>query len=105
MHKEKFIITAGQRLNEKELDFSIFNFPIAIFSFFKTMADIESWGKQDSRFNAKRINHPKSNDSRLHWGKIIQWPMSIWNIEDLGVPIVFVGPVLSKNKIFVGMFV
>jgi uridine phosphorylase len=95
MGKEEFIITADQRLNEKELDLDVFNFPIAIFSFFKTMADIETWEKQASRLNAKRINHPKSDDSRLHWGKIIQWPMSIWNIEELGIPIIIVGPVLS----------
>jgi len=93
--KEKFIITADQRLNEKELDLDVFNFPIAIFSFFKAMADIEIWEKQVSRFNARRIDHTKSDDSRLHWGKIIQWPMSIWNIENNGIPIVFVGPVLS----------
>jgi len=91
----KFIITAAQRLNEKELDLGVFNFPIAIFSFFKTMADVQTWKKQVSRFNATRINHPKSDDSLLHWGKIIQWPMSIWNIEDFGIPIIFVGPVLS----------
>jgi len=95
MDKKEFIITADQRLNEKELDLDVFNFPIAIFSFFKTMADIETWEKQVSRFNAKRINHPKSDDSRLHWGKIIQWPMSIWNIENFGIPIIIVGPVLS----------
>lgn len=95
MGKEEFIITADQRLNEKELDLDVFNFPIAIFSFFKTMADIETWEKQASRLNAKRINHPKSDDSRLHWGKIIQWPMSIWNIEEIGIPIIIVGPVLS----------
>ena len=95
MGKEEFIITADQRLNEKELDLDVFNFPIAIFSFFKRMADIETWEKQASRLNAKRINHPKSDDSRLHWGKIIQWPMSIWNIEELGIPIIIVGPVLS----------
>jgi len=95
MEKKEFIITADQRLNEKELDLDVFNFPIAIFSFFKTMADIEAWEKQASRFNAKRINHPKSDDSRLHWGKVIQWPMSIWNIEDDGIPIVFIGPVLG----------
>ena len=95
MGKEEFIITADQRLNEKELDLDVFNFPIAIFSFFKTMEDIETWEKQASRLNAKRINHPKSDDSRLHWGKIIQWPMSIWNIEELGIPIIIVGPVLS----------
>ncbi len=95
MGKEKFIITAKQRLNEKELDLEVFNFPIAIFSFFKSMADVEIWEKQASRFNAKRINHPHSNDSRLHWGKIIQWPMSLWNIEGSGIPIIFVGPVLS----------
>jgi uridine phosphorylase len=59
------------------------------------MADIETWEKQASRLNAKRINHPKSDDSRLHWGKIIQWPMSIWNIEEIGIPIIIVGPVLS----------
>lgn len=93
--KGKFIITADQRLNEKELDLDVFNFPIAIFSFFKTMADIETWEKQASRLNAKRINHAKSDDSRLHWGKIIQWPMSIWNIEEIGIPIIIVGPVLS----------
>lgn len=95
MGKEEFIITADQRLNEKELDLDVFNFPIAIFSFFRTMADIETWEKQASRLNAKRINHPKSDDSRLHWGKIIQWPMSIWNIEEIGIPIIIVGPVLS----------
>ena len=95
MGKEKFIVTARQRLDEKELDFKIFNFPIAIFSFFKSMADVEIWEKQASRFNAKRINHPKSDDSRLHWGKVIQWPMSIWDIEDSGIPIVFIGPVLG----------
>jgi len=95
MGKEEFVITADQRLNEKELDLDVFNFPIAIFSFFKTMADVETWEKQASRLNAKRINHPKSDDSRLHWGKIIQWPMSIWNIEELGIPIIIVGPVLS----------
>ena len=95
MGKKEFIITADQRLNEKELDLDVFNFPVAIFSFFKTMADIETWEKQASRLNAKRINHPKSDDSRLHWGKIIQWPMSIWNIEDFGIPIIIVGPVLS----------
>jgi uridine phosphorylase len=95
MGKEEFIITADQRLNEKELDLDVFNFPIAIFSFFKTMADIETWEKEISRYNAKRINHPKSDDSRLHWGKVIQWPMSIWNIEDMGIPIIFIGPVLS----------
>ena len=95
MGKEEFIITADQRLNEKELDLDVFNFPIAIFSFFKAMADVETWEKQASRFNVKRINHPKSDDSRLHWGKIIQWPMSIWNIEELGIPIIIVGPVLS----------
>jgi len=32
MEKEQFIITADQRLNEKELDLEVFNFPIAIFS-------------------------------------------------------------------------
>lgn len=37
----------------------------------------------------------KSNDSRLHWGKVIQWPMSIWNIEEIEIPIIFIGPVLS----------
>ena len=95
MDKKEFIINADQRLNEKELDLTLFNFPIAIFSFFKTMADLEIWEKQISRFHGKRINHPKSDDSRLHWGKIIQWPMSIWNIEDIGIPIIFVGPVLS----------
>jgi len=95
MGKEEFVITADQRLNEKELDLDVFNFPIAIFSFFKTMADVETWEKQASRLNAKRINHPKSDHSRLHWGKIIQWPMSIWNMEELGLPIIIVGPVLS----------
>jgi nucleoside phosphorylase len=95
MERKKFIINADQRLNEKELGLNVFSFPIAIFSFFKSMADIEAWEKQSSRYNAKRINHPKSDDSRLHWGKVIQWPMSVWNIEDTGIPIVFVGPVLG----------
>ena len=95
MDQKGFIITADQRLNEKALDLKIFNFPIAIFSFFKTMADLQAWEQQVSRYNAKRINHPDSDDSRLHWGKIIQWPMSIWNIENAGIPIIFVGPVLS----------
>ncbi len=95
MNKEEFIITADQRLNEKELDLDVFNFPIAIFSFFKSMADVKAWEKQADRFNARRINHPESDDSRLHWGKVIQWPISIWNIEDTGIPIVFVGPVLG----------
>jgi len=95
MGKENFIITADQRINEKELDLEVFNFPIAIFSFFKSMADVQTWERQASRFNAKRINHPQSNDSRLHWGKIIQWPMSLWNIEGSGIPIILVGPVLS----------
>ena len=95
MAKQEFIITADQRLNEKELDLEVFNFPIAIFSFFKAMADVGAWEKQVSRFKATRINHPQSDDSRLHWGKVIQWPMSIWNIEDSGIPIIFVGPVLS----------
>jgi nucleoside phosphorylase len=95
MERKKFIINADQRLFEKELDLNVFNFPIAIFSFFKSMADIEAWERQASRYNAKRINHPKSDDSRLHWGKVIQWPMSVWNIEDTGIPIVFVGPVLG----------
>ena len=95
MGTEEFIITADQRLNEKELDLDVFNFPIAIFSFFKAMADVETWEKQASRLSAKRINHPQSDDSRLHWGKIIQWPMSIWNIEKSGIPIIIVGPVLS----------
>jgi uridine phosphorylase len=95
MGKKEFIITADKRLNEKELDLEVFNFPIAIFSFFKSMADVETWEKQAARFQAKRINHPQSNNSRLHWGKIIQWPMSIWNIEESGIPIIIVGPVLS----------
>ncbi|MBU2643616.1 hypothetical protein KKI24_02835 [bacterium] len=95
MNKTDFIITADQRLHEKELDLNVFNFPIAIFSFFKSMADVEAWEKQAFRFNAIRINHPKSDDSRLHWGKVLQWPISIWNIEDSGMPIVFVGPVLG----------
>ncbi len=103
MDKKEFIITADQRLNEKKLDLNVFNFPIAIFSFFKTMADIEAWEKQVSRFNAKRINHPKSDDSRLHWGKVIQWPMSVWNIEDTGVPIVFIGPVLGGPWVAMAM--
>lgn len=92
---EKFIITADQRFSEKELGLEVFNFPIAVFSFFKSMADVETWEKQASRFSAKRINHPQSNNSRLHWGKVIQWPMSIWNIEKSGIPIIIVGPVLS----------
>ena len=95
MNENAFIITADRRLKEKGLDSGVFNFPIAIFSFFKSMADVESWEKQAARFKAVRVNHPQSDNSRLHWGKILQWPMSIWNIEDTGIPIIFVGPVLS----------
>ena len=95
MDKNRFIITAEQRLKEKNLDFKVFNFPIAIFSFFKSMADVSAWEKTASRFNAVRINHPQSDDSRLHWGKVLQWPMSVWNTERSGIPIIFVGPVLS----------
>ena len=90
-----FIITAEQRLHEKELNLEVFQFPIAIFSFFKAMADVQTWEKEASRFKPGRINHPQSDDSRLHWGKVLQWPMSLWNIEQTGIPIVFVGPVLS----------
>ena len=53
--KKEFIKTADQRLNEKELDLDVFNFPIAIFSFFKSMADVKAWEKQADRFNARRI--------------------------------------------------
>lgn len=80
----------------KGLDSSTFHFPIAIAFYFKGMADLEWWQAHSSRFGAKRINHPKLDDSNMHWGKVISsCPISVWNIETQGVPIIFVGPLLS----------
>lgn len=88
-------ITAEQMLAGKGLDESTFNLPIAIFYFFKGISDIKWWLEHSCRFNPTRINHPKLDDSHLHWGKVISSvPISIWNIENAGAPIVFVGPIL-----------
>jgi uridine phosphorylase len=88
-------ITARDVLAGKGLDSSTFHFPIAIAFYFKGMADLPWWQPHGARFGAKRINHPLADDSTLHWGKVISTcPISIWNIETEGVPIIFVGPLL-----------
>jgi len=89
----KGAITATNVLAGKGLDHSSFHFPIAITHNFKGMADLDWWKTHSSHFGAKRINHPKLDDSNLHWGKVLSsCPISIWNIETDGVPIIFVGP-------------
>ncbi|MHB9130583.1 MAG: phosphorylase family protein [Armatimonadota bacterium] len=91
----KGAITAKRMLSDKGLDASTFHFPIAIAYYFKGMADLPWWQWHSARFGAKRINSPKSDDSLLHWGKVLSsCPISIWNIETDGVPIIFVGPLL-----------
>jgi len=91
-------ITARRILADKGLDASSFNFPIAITFHFKGMADLGWWRSHSSRFGAKRINHPEADDSDSHWGKIINsCPISIWNIEANGTPIIFVGPTQFGN--------
>lgn len=88
-------ITAKDVLAGKGLDPSTFHFPIAIAFYFKGMADLPWWQWHSSRFGAKRINHPGTDDSPLHWGRVISsCPISVWNIETEGVPIIFVGPLL-----------
>lgn len=94
-YRHKGAITAADMLARKGLDGSTFDLPIAIAFNFKGMADLAWWHKHSSRFGATRINHPKLDDSNLHWGKVISsCPISIWNIETEGVPIVFVGPLI-----------
>lgn len=88
-------ITARRMLADKGLDASTFHFPIAIAFYFKGMADLPWWQQHSARLGAKRINHPRKDDSPLHWGKVLSsCPISIWNIEAEGVPIIFVGPLL-----------
>lgn len=90
---EKGAITAVKVLAGKGLNSSSFHFPIAITHNFKAMADLDWWQSHSSRFGAKRINHPKLDDSSMHWGKVLSsCPISIWNIETEGIPIIFVGP-------------
>jgi purine-nucleoside phosphorylase len=70
------------------------------------MADLPWWQWHSSRFEAKRINHPHKNNSEslLHWGHIISsYPISVWNIEDEGVPIIFVGPLLGGSWVSVAL--
>ncbi len=89
-------ITAEAVLAGKGLDSSTFHLPIAIAFYFKGMADLRWWEWHSARFGAKRVNHPKKDDSPLHWGHVISsLPISVWNIETDGIPIVFVGPLMS----------
>lgn len=95
-HEHKYVIIAENVLAAKGLDRSTFHFPIAIAFYFKGMADLYWWQSHNLRLGAKRVNHPKLDDSYMHWGKVISsYPISIWNIETEGIPIVFVGPLLS----------
>ncbi len=95
-HLEEGAITAANVLAAKGLDGSSFHFPIAITFHFKGMADLDWWQRHSSRFGARRINHPQADDSPTHWGHVLSsYPISVWNIESDGVPIVFVGPLLS----------
>ena len=88
-------ITAEAVLAGKGLDSSTFHFPIAIAFYFKGMADLQWWKWHSERFGAKRINHPQREDTPLHWGYVISsCPISVWNIEADGVPIIFVGPLM-----------
>jgi hypothetical protein len=92
-YKHKSAITARDVLAGKGLDGSVFQFPIAIAFNFKGIADLAWWQSHSSRFGAKRINHPKRDDSPMHWGYVLSsYPISVWNIETEGVPIVLVGP-------------
>lgn len=94
-YKQKGAITAKDTLAGKGLDSSSFHFPIAIAFNLKGMADLAWWQPHSSRFGAKRVNHPKLDDSPLHWGKVLSsCPISVWNIEAEGMPIVFVGPLM-----------
>jgi hypothetical protein len=89
-------ITAEVVLAGKGLDSSTFHLPIAIAFYFKGMADLLWWESHSGRFAAERINHPKKDDSPLHWGHVISsLPISVWNIETDGIPIVLVGPLVS----------
>ena len=94
-YKQKGAISAADMLASKGLDASTFHFPIAIAFCLKGMADLQWWQPHSARFGAKRVNHPKLDDSSLHWGKVISsCPVSIWNIEEKGVPIIFTGPLM-----------
>lgn len=90
---KKGVITAKDVLASKGLDASVFHFPIAITFNFKGMADLQWWQAHSARFGVERINHPKKDDTPLHWGYALSsFPISVWNIETEGVPIVFIGP-------------
>ena len=89
------VINPKDRLAAKGVSSNRYDFPIALFSCFKGMADIDWWLAHSKAYGAKRIVHDRLDESYSHWGKIIQWPMSVWNIESDGLPIVFVGPILG----------
>jgi hypothetical protein len=94
-YRRRGAITAADMLAAKGLDGSVFHFPIAIAFHFKGMADLAWWQSHSARFGARRVNHPRLDDSPLHWGKVLSsCPVSIWNIETEGVPILFVGPMM-----------
>jgi len=94
-YRHKGAITAADVLAGKGLDASTFHFPIAIAFYFKGMADLAWWQHHSARFGGRRVNHPKQDDSNMHWGKVLSsCPISLWNIEPEGVPIVFAGPLL-----------
>lgn len=94
-HRPKGAITAADMLAAKGLDGSSFHLPIAIAFHFKGMADLAWWRTYSARFGANRVNHPRLDDSPLHWGKVLSsCPISIWNIETEGVPVIFVGPMV-----------
>lgn len=97
MHKRApGAVTAEAVLAAKGLDSSTFHLHIAIAFCFKGMADLPWWEWHSARNGAKRINHPKKDDSPLHWGHVVSsLPISVWNIETNGIPIVFVGPLVS----------
>ena len=94
--KAKGAITAEAVLAGEGLGSPTFHLPIAIAFYFKGMADLRWWEWHSARFGAKRLNHPNKDDSPLHWGHVISsLPISVWNIEPDGIPIVFVGPLVS----------
>lgn len=100
----KGAINAANTLAAKGLDRSSFHFPIAIAFNLKGMAGLDWWLPHSSRFGAKRINHPQADDSPMHWGKVLSsCPISVWNIEDEGVPIVFVGPLMYGGWVSVAL--
>jgi len=41
--KVDFVVTVEQRLHEKEPDLEVVHFPIALFSFCKALAGVQTW--------------------------------------------------------------